>query len=100
MPRVAHADEVTDWNAVLIRATDVQATWTPLIVTPPYPDYDSGHQSVSGSAQAILTAFFGSMPVQGTSEGLAGVVRSWPREMHEPARSTLRRTCTSTLPSE
>jgi len=59
-------------------ATDVQATWMPLIVTPPYPDYDSGHQSISGSAQAILTAVFGSMPVQGTSEGLAGVVRSWP----------------------
>ena len=59
-------------------ATDVQATWVPLITTPAYPDYDSGHQSVSGSAQAILTAFFGSMPVQGTSEGLAGVVRSWP----------------------
>jgi hypothetical protein len=59
-------------------ATDVQATWTPLIVTPPYPEYDSGHQSVSGSAQAILTAAFGSMPVQGTSESLPGVVRSWP----------------------
>ena len=59
-------------------ATDVQATWTPLIVTPPYPEYDSGHQSISGSAQAILTAVFGSMPVQGTSESLPGVVRSWP----------------------
>jgi hypothetical protein len=59
-------------------ATDVQATWVPLLTTPPYPEYDSGHQSVSGSAQAILTAFFGSMPVEGTSEGLAGVVRSWP----------------------
>ena len=59
-------------------ATDVQATWVPLITTPPYPDYDSGHQSVSGSAQAILTAFFGTMPVEGTSEGLANVVRSFP----------------------
>jgi hypothetical protein len=59
-------------------ATDVQATWTPLITTPAYPDYDSGHQSVSGSSQAILNAISGSMPVEGTSEGLAGVVRSWP----------------------
>lgn len=64
----------TDGN----NATDVQATWTPLITTPPYPEYDSGHQSVSGSSQAILTAVFGSMPVAGTSEGLAGVVRSFP----------------------
>src|SRR5262245_20835005 len=59
-------------------ATEVQATWTPLITTPAYPEYDSGHQSVSGSAQAILTAVFGNMPVQGFSEGLPGVVRSWP----------------------
>jgi hypothetical protein len=59
-------------------ATDVQATWTPLITTPAYPDYDSGHQSIGGSAQAILTAVFGSMPVEGTSEALPGVVRSWP----------------------
>jgi hypothetical protein len=104
-------------------ATDVQATWTPLITTPAYPDYDSGHQSVSGSAQAILTAFFGSMPVQGISEGSPASCdhfqaspprltrRSWrasgrastserPCEMHEPGRSTLRRTCSSTLPSE
>ena len=59
-------------------ATDVQATWTPLLATPPYPDYDSGHQGLAGSSLAILTATFGSMPVQGTSEGLPGVVRSWP----------------------
>jgi hypothetical protein len=59
-------------------ATDVQATWTPLIVTPPYPDYDSGHQSISGAAQAILTSAFGAMPVEGISESLPGVVRKWP----------------------
>jgi hypothetical protein len=37
-------------------ATIEQADWTPLIVTPPYPEYYSGHQSNSGPAQAILTA--------------------------------------------
>jgi hypothetical protein len=30
MPRVAHADEVTDWNAVLIRAIQTAATAGPL----------------------------------------------------------------------
>jgi hypothetical protein len=60
-------------------ATVEQSDWTPLITTPPYPEYYSGHQSNSGPAQAILTAYFGSqMPVTGFSEGLPGVTRSWP----------------------
>ncbi len=54
-------------------------TWTPLLVTPPYPDYDSGHQSIAGSSYAVLTTFFGAnTPVSGTSEGFPGVVRSFP----------------------
>ena len=53
--------------------------WVPLVVTPPYPDYYSGHQSISGSAAPILTAFFGdSMPMEAFSEGLPGVVLTWP----------------------
>lgn len=60
-------------------STIEQSTWTPLITTPSYPEYDSGHQSNSGAAQAILTAYFGShLPVTGFSEGLPGVTRSWP----------------------
>ena len=47
-------------------------------MTPPYPEYYSGHQSASGSAAAILTAYFGSeTPVEGFSEGLPNVTRSW-----------------------
>jgi hypothetical protein len=53
--------------------------WTPFLVNPPYPEYTSGHQSISGAAATVLTAFFGgSMPVSGTSEGLPGVIRTWP----------------------
>ena len=59
-------------------ATIEQSDWTPLVVTPPYSEYYSGHQSNSGPAQAILTAYFGNMPVEGFSEGLPGVTRSWP----------------------
>jgi hypothetical protein len=56
-----------------------QADWTPLIVTPPFPDYTANHASVSGAAHAVLTIYFGDdMAVEGTSEGLPGVVRSWP----------------------
>ena len=59
-------------------ATTEQTNWKPLITTPNYPEYYSGHQSISGTSQAVLTAFFGAQPVTGFSEGLPGVVRSWP----------------------
>jgi hypothetical protein len=57
-----------------------QADWTPLIVTPPYPDYLSGNQSLSGAYYYVLAAFFrDDIPVATYSEALGtGVVRSWP----------------------
>lgn len=58
-------------------ATTGDANWAPLITTPPYPDYFSGHQSVSGAAAFVLTAYFGHQPVEGTSEGLPGVTRAF-----------------------
>jgi len=59
--------------------TAEQADWTPLLVTPPYPEYSSGHATGTGAAHAVLTIYFGDdMPVEGTSEGLPGVVRAWP----------------------
>ena len=64
----------TDGNAATIQ----QSTWTPLLTTPNYPEYDSGHQSNSAPAAYILTAYFGSeMPVEGFSEGFPGVTRSF-----------------------
>ena len=60
-------------------ATNEDMGWTPLIVTPPYPEYYSGHQSVSRTSAEVLTAYFGDqMPVSGFSEGLPNVVRAWP----------------------
>lgn len=41
-------------------ATVAQATWTPLLKTPPFPSYTSGHSTFSGAADAVLTQFFGS----------------------------------------
>ena len=34
-------------------------TWAPLIVTPPYPDYTSGANNVTGAATRALALFFG-----------------------------------------
>jgi hypothetical protein len=39
--------------------TAQDANWTPLITTPPFPSYVSGHSSFSGAAAAVLEHFFG-----------------------------------------
>jgi hypothetical protein len=46
----------TDGN----RATSPDPTWTPLLATPPIPDYDSGHAVEGGAAAQVLRRFFGS----------------------------------------
>ncbi len=35
------------------------ASWTPLLTTPPFPEYTSGHSTFSGAASAVLAAYFG-----------------------------------------
>lgn len=34
-------------------------TWRPLLQTPPFPEYPSGHSTISATSAAILTHFFG-----------------------------------------
>ena len=70
-PRSAQAD--TDGNA----ATAPDPNWTPLINTPPFPEYVSGHSAFSGVAAVVLSDFFGSST--GFTVGsptLAGVTRT------------------------
>lgn len=75
--RPIHAIRLADTDGNPL--TMAQPDWTPLIANPPYPEYPSGHQSLSGAAAAVLTAYFGGdFPTHGTSEGLPGVTRSWP----------------------
>jgi membrane-associated phospholipid phosphatase len=40
-------------------ATQADLTWKPLIVTPPFPSYVSGHSTFSSAASAVLTSLFG-----------------------------------------
>jgi hypothetical protein len=59
-------------------ATDADPTWTPLIITPNFPEYASGHSTASGAAATVLAHFFG----EGTSfsvdsNGMPGVIRSF-----------------------
>jgi membrane-associated phospholipid phosphatase len=53
--------------------------WTPLLKTPPFPSYSSGHSTFSGTAATVLANFFGSDEVCFTSmsEKLPGVRRSF-----------------------
>lgn len=59
--------------------TTSDATWTPLLITPNFPEYISGHSTFSGAAATVLAAFFGSdtTPFTTGSEALPGVLRSF-----------------------
>ena len=37
----------------------IDPDWAPLLITPPFPEYPSGHSTQSGAAATVLTAFFG-----------------------------------------
>jgi len=37
----------------------IDAKWEPLLITPPFPEYPSGHSTQSGAAATVLTALFG-----------------------------------------
>lgn len=53
--------------------------WTPLIATPPFPEYTSGHSTFSRAAATVLAGFFGTdaIPFTTTSDDLPGVTRSF-----------------------
>ena len=56
--------------------TEADADWTPLIVTPPFPSYTSGHSTFSSAAATVLAGFFGTDRVTftTTSEGTPAVI--------------------------
>jgi membrane-associated phospholipid phosphatase len=53
--------------------------WEPLIETPPFPSYTSGHSTFSGSAACLLANFFGADNIRfaSRSDGLPGVTRTY-----------------------
>jgi hypothetical protein len=59
--------------------TEADVAWTPLIGTPPFPSYVSGHSTFSAAAATVLAGFFGTddLTFTTTSEGLPGVTRSF-----------------------
>jgi membrane-associated phospholipid phosphatase len=58
--------------------TIADATWLPLIATPPFPEYVSGHSTFSAAAATVLDRAFGSNFSFNTgSNGLPDVTRSF-----------------------
>lgn len=50
----------------------IDKSWKPLIQTPPFPEYTSGHSTVSGSASAILESLFPDTAVTDSTEVVFG----------------------------
>jgi hypothetical protein len=68
--------------------TSADPTWTPLVPTPPIPDYDSAHSVEGGAAAQVLKRFFGTdhigfttcsltLPAGSTCDDASPIVRSY-----------------------
>jgi hypothetical protein len=58
-------------------ATTADATWMPLISTPPFPSYTSGHSTFSGAAATVLTGYFGNVPFSDSGDPLQQSTRTF-----------------------
>jgi hypothetical protein len=58
---------------------NADATWESFIVTPPHPDYVSGHSGYSGAADAVLTALMGDETRVSVTYPTNGITRHWER---------------------
>ncbi|MFN7966982.1 MAG: vanadium-dependent haloperoxidase [Acidobacteriota bacterium] len=57
--------------------TQADPSWEPLLTTPPFPSYTSGHSTFSGTAATVLARFFrrDDIAFETGSDGLPGVTR-------------------------
>jgi hypothetical protein len=68
------------WRPVTaIAFVEPELNWMSFIVTPPFPDYVSGHSTFSGAAATVLPLFYGTedLPFTTGSDFLPGVYRSF-----------------------
>jgi hypothetical protein len=74
-PITAIQEADTDGNP----ATEADPSWTPLLPTPPFPEYTSGHSSFSAAAAVVLASFYGRdrLAFEVESDDLPGVRRSY-----------------------
>ena len=74
----------TKWNTLIVRPETIinefiDENWLPLLQTPPFPEYTSGHSVVSRAAAVALTDIYGdNFSFQDTTEEIYGLgVRSY-----------------------
>jgi hypothetical protein len=59
-------------------ATTADPNWQPLLTTPPFPEFTSGHSTFSGTGATVLTSLLGdNVSFTTTSIGLPGVTRTY-----------------------
>jgi PAP2 superfamily len=69
------------WRPVTaINFAEPELNWMSFIVTPPFPDYVSGHSTFSAAAATVLALFYGTddLPFTTGSDFLPNVYRSFP----------------------
>ncbi len=73
-PETAIQNADTDGND----ATTADPNWHSFVITPPFPEYISGHSTFSGAAATVLKDIFGdNVAFSTTSLGLPGVTRNF-----------------------
>jgi membrane-associated phospholipid phosphatase len=66
------------WRPVTPLNQPGDPAWAPLLVTPPFPGYVSGHSTFSGAAETVLTAFYpGPVSFTSTADDGSRAVRSF-----------------------
>lgn len=75
-------------TAIREDSTSPDPDWSPLITTPPFPSYTSGHSTYSGAASAILGELFGdATSFASAQDGNAAIVRSFTSFSHAAAEA-------------
>lgn len=59
--------------------TTVDAAWTPLLATPPHPEYPSGHTTLSTAMAEMLEFIFKDKPGVPIVVTQSGITREWKR---------------------
>jgi hypothetical protein len=70
----------------------VDPLWDPLLQTPPFPEYTSGHSVISGAAATVLDKIFGQAPFLDTTEvPYLGMQRSFSSPKAAAAEASISR---------
>ena len=63
----------------------IDPSWTPLLVTPPFPEYTSGHSVQSAAAAQVLTGLFGELAFSDHTHDARGLPSRSFRSFREAA---------------